>query len=722
MPAGPTLSITTPGASGTPTDKATGDPRFLNRDVSWLEFNRRVLAQALDARVPLLSRVKFLAIFSSNLDEFFQKRVGTLKHQSIQATAPASPDGLTARQVLANVRPLVQELQAQQARVYEQDILPALVREGIELVTYASLTREHREWLDKWFMANVFPVLTPLAVDEGHRFPFISNLSENLGVMVSPAGSGEKRFVRVKIPDILPRMIELPKDAARPGAVRFIHMDEVIRNNLDDLFQGMTIHEVMAFRVTRDAAVEVDDDDHENLLESVEEELRLRRFASAVRIEVYPNAPKGVLDFVTRALGLSDTDVYERGGPLDYNDLFQLADLPRPDLREPKWTPVVPARLSPDNIKQESDIFAEIRKRDIFLHHPYESFSASVERFIHAASRDPDVVAIKQTIYRTSRDSPFIASLIRAAEDGKQVACLVEVRARFDESKNVRFARALEKAGVHVAYGVVGLKTHCKTSLVVRREDKGLRCYAHIGTGNYNPSTAQLYTDVGLLTCDPGITADIVDLFNHLTGRSQKKDYRELLVAPGSMRDGFMRLIDREIELARTGGRGRIIAKMNAMEDIRVTDKLYEASRAGVDVTLIVRGFCCLRPGVPAQSDNIRVISVVGHFLEHSRIFFFGSGERDPLDGTWYIGSGDWMYRNLSGRVEAAVPIKDKSARARLKRILDVMMSDHRQAWDLDPSGTYTQREPAPDAEPDSPHAAGTFQTLMLDAKSSGGV
>jgi polyphosphate kinase len=743
-------AISTPGSlpgslPGSPPSDSTS--RYLNRDLSWLEFNRRVLAQALDARTPLLTRVKFLGIFSSNLDEFFQKRIGTLKHLVETGQTTPSPDGLSPRQTLGVLRPVIQELQATQARCYLSEILPALAAHNIELVKYSSLSPEERKWVDRWFMENVFPTLTPLAVDPGHRFPFISNLSENLGVMVAPAGSPtattderggacrgvggsttgrmpepERHFVRVKIPDLLPRLIQLPTNG-KPGHVRVVHMEQVIGNNLDDLFPGMTVHETMTFRVTRDAEVEVDDDDHQNLLETVEEELKLRRFAKAVRLEVSTGAPKSIVDFVAASLKLESGDVYEREGPMEYGDLFPIADLPRADLRENKWTPVMPPRLAPEIVQGDADVFAEIRKQDIFLHHPYESFNASVERFIAAAARDPDVVAIKQTIYRTSRDSPFVASLIRAAEEGKQVACLVEVRARFDESKNVRFARLLEKAGVHVAYGVVGYKTHCKTSLVVRREGQALRCYAHLGTGNYNPSTAQLYTDVGLLTSDPNITADLVDLFNHMTGRSLKRDYRELLVAPLSMRDAFMALIDREIELAKAGEQGEIVAKMNALEDLKITEKLYEASRAGVRITLIVRGFCCLRPGVSGMSDHIRVISVIGHFLEHSRIFYFRNGQRDALDGRWYIGSADWMYRNLSARVEAAVPIKDRAARVKLKRILDVMLADHRFAWDLDGQasggGRYIQREPAPTAEPDSPHAVGTFQTLMWDARGS---
>lgn len=703
------------------------DQRLLNRDLSWLEFNRRVLAQATDPRTPLLTRVRFLGIFASNLDEFFMKRVGYIKRQIDAGIAAPTPDGLTPRPLLFAIRSVVNDLVAAQARCYEQDIVPELASHGVHILRYAELSEAERKGIDRWYMANVFPILTPLAVDPGHRFPFISNLSENIGVMVSQPGEAERHFARVKIPDVLPRLIRVgqasgtdpdPAHPAPPSAsapVRFIPLDEVIRNNLDDLFPGMQIHDVMSFRVTRNAAIEIEEDDHEDLLKSVEHELKLRRFAKAVRLECAPGSSRPILDFVVDALRLGPEDVYERGGPLEYNDLGPVAELDLPDLRERPWSGVTPPRLA-DGSGTDGDIFAAIRERDILLHHPYESFHASVERFIATAARDPDVLAIKQTIYRTSPDSPFVASLVRAAEDGKQVAVLVELRARFDESKNVRFARMLEKAGVHVAYGVVGLKTHCKISLVVRREHGALRSYAHVGTGNYNPSTAQLYTDLGLLTCDRRITDDVVGLFNFLTGRSLKREYDQLVVAPFEMRSAFMRLIDREIQLARAGKPARIIAKMNALEDLKITNRLYEASQAGVNITLIVRGFCCLRPGVPGLSENISVISVVGRFLEHSRVFFFGAGKTDPLEGDWFISSADWMYRNLTARVEAAAPVNDPVARARLKRIIDVMLEDHRCAWDLRPDGSYARRTPGPSDDPSSPRALGTFQALMRDA------
>jgi polyphosphate kinase len=709
------------------------DQRFINRDLSWLEFNRRVLAQALDPRTPLLTRVKFLGIFSSNLDEFFMKRVGFVKRQIETGITAATPDGFTPRPLLFAVRSVVQDLYLQQAQCFEGEIMPALAEHGIHLLRYQDLGAAERQAIDIWYQTHVFPVLTPLAVDPGHRFPFISNLSENIGVMVSQPGEVDRHFARVKIPDVLPRLIPVSEDVdviaagfssasrASPSPampLRLISLDEVIRNNLDELFPGMQIHHILSFRVTRNAAIEVDEAESDDMLKSVEAELRLRRFARAVRMEVGPNPARPVVDFVVEALRLEPEDVFERGGPLEYGDLFPVADLELPQLKVPRWIARPPARLTDAAVggEADTDIFAAIRERDILLHHPYESFHASVERFIHAAARDPDVLCIKQTIYRTSPDSPFVTSLVRAAEEGKQVACLVELRARFDESKNVRFARMLEKAGVHVAYGVVGLKTHCKTSLVVRREQGGLRSYAHIGTGNYNPSTAQLYTDLGLLTCDRRITDDVINLFNFLTGRSMKRDYQQLLVAPFAMRERFSLLIEREMNFARAGKPARIIAKMNALEDMKITEKLYEASQAGVKITLIVRGFCCLRPGVQGLSENINVISIVGRFLEHSRLFFFGAGKEDMADGDWFIASADWMYRNLSTRVEAACPVRDRHARQRLKTIIEIMLEDHRKVWDLNSDGSYTRRTPRQDADPDSPHVLGTFESLMREA------
>ncbi len=723
-------------------------PRTFNRDLSWLEFNRRVLAQAADERMPLLERVRFLSIFSSNLDEFFMKRVGLIRRQMHAGVDTRSPDGLTPRQQLSAIRKVVLDLQAEQALIYSQHILPDLARQGIFILRWTDLEKGDKEWVERWYRDNVFPALTPLAVDAGHRFPFISNLSENLGVLLRDPRKpddeeGEPLFARVKIPGAMKRYVQISRGAnghSEKGEVRLISLDHIIKNNLDDLFPGMELNHHVHFRVTRSAGIQRDDFETVDLLQSVEEDLKARKFARAVRLEIEPDPAPSMLRRLQDRLNLDATDVYELPGLIEYNDLSEVADLDRPELKHKPWRPVIPRRLIAESSKSsqsgEANFFAAIRKQDILLHHPYESFHASVERFVRAAAEDPAVVAIKQTLYRTSPDSPFIESLIRAAESGKTVACLVELRARFDESRNVKFARQLERAGVHVAYGVVGLKTHCKTSLVVRKERNGLRCYAHIGTGNYHPKTAQLYTDVGLLTCDPGITSDLVNLFNYLTGYAATQSYQHLLVAPVNMRDRFNQLMDQEIAVAQRRAKaaakigvdassdhpelpphGRMVAKINSLEDPQITEKLYEASRAGVRITLIVRGFCCLRPGVPGLSENIKVVSIVGRFLEHSRIFHFGAGAEDPIDGEWYISSADWMYRNLSNRVEAACPVRSPEARRKLLRIIEINLADHRQAWDLLPDGDYAQRRTPKDAKADSVEALGTFGSLMADAE-----
>jgi polyphosphate kinase len=714
-------------AIGTP-----GEPRFFNRDVSWLEFNRRVLAQAADERVPMLERLKFLAIFTSNLDEFFMKRVGLIKRQVHAGVSVTSADGMTPREQLAAVRALVEELMAERERAYAA-LVPALASQQIQIVRYVELTEKDKKAADEWYRGNVFPALTPLAVDPTHRFPFISNLSENIAVLASypEAGEGangdeegaERLFARVKIPSNIHRFVELGDGKKAGGTRRYVLLADMIRNNLDALFPGMKIRQHAYFRVTRSAGIQKDDLETLNLLQSVEADLKQRKFARAVRLEIEQDASPVILRWLQDKLNLDSMDVYERAGDVEYTSLFELAGLDRPELKEKAWRGVIPPRLSAESgaDKSPANFFAAIRKQDVLVHHPYESFHASVEKFIALAAADPDVVTIKQTLYRTSPDSPFIESLIKAAESGKQVACLVELRARFDEDRNVRFARQLEKAGVHVAYGVVGLKTHCKTSLVVRRESKGLRCYAHLGTGNYHPKTAQLYTDVGLLTCDPEITGDLVNLFNYLTGLSAGQKYERLLVAPFNMRAKFDAMIEREIQNARKGKPARIYAKINSMEDREVTERLYAASQAGVKITLIVRGFCCLRPGVPGLSENIRVMSVVGRFLEHSRVFHFAAGREDELDGEWYIGSADWMYRNLSNRVEVGVPVEDAEARGRLLRIFEIMRRDHRCAWDLNADGTYTRRRVPEGMSQETVEAMGTFEALMADAAGGAG-
>jgi len=705
-----------PSGPGPDPDDPAAPANFLGRDLSWLEFNRRVLSEAENPAVPALERLKFLAIFSSNLDEFFMKRVALHKRRLRAGLDARSHDGMTVAQVLGAVRERVIAMQARQASCYEEQVRPALAERGMRILAYGDFSPEDQARLADWHRRNVFPVLTPLAVDPGHRFPFISNLSESLGVLVSAPGQGEHLFARLKIPDALPRLVSVPASGSIGAItdledVRFVSLEQVITNNLDDVFPGAEVMEVLPFRVTRSAGVESEAEDYEDLLEHVESALRLRRFAEPVRMEVGPDPSLAILDLLMEELELDEADVYIRPGPLEYRDFFEAVSLNRPDLKDPAWRPVTPARLRDET----RDIFSIIRERDLIVHHPYESFAHTVERFIEEAAADPHVLAIKQTLYRTSRDSPFIESLIHAAEEGKQVACLVELRARFDEDKNVRFARHLEKHGVHVAYGVVGLKTHCKCSLVVRREGDQLRSYAHLGTGNYHPGTAQLYTDFGLLTCDPEICDDVIVLFNHLTGRAFNLQYNRLIVAPQAMRRRFYELIDREIGHARAGRPARICAKMNQLEDAGVIQRLYQASQAGVDIRLVVRGFCCLRPGAPGLSENISVRGCIGRFLEHSRIFHFGAGREDPLDGEWYISSADWMSRNLNDRVEVASPVDDREARRRLLRVLEINEADQRNAWALQPDGSYIDIKPEPDADPDSPAVLGTFETLCRE-------
>ena len=696
---------------------------YLARDSTWLLFNERVLALAEDPSVPLFERIKFLAIGTSNLDEFFMKRVALMRRRIASGVEHRSHDGLSVRQQLAQARELVLRFQARQARVFEELLRPALANEGVRIVDYADLDGPDRDAIDQWFNRHVFPILTPLAVDPGHRFPFISNLSESLGVLLTPGAQSERLFARVKIPEPIPRLVALSPGGVvdrvtDPRDVRFVPQEQIIQNNLDDVFPGMTIVDSLSFRVTRSAGVEAEGEPAENLLESVEEEIRQRRFADPVRIETREDPSRDILELLTEELELSDEDVYARPGPLEYADFTEVLRVDRPELKQPRWRPIVPARLR----VEDADIFSIIRERDVFVHHPYDSFEGSVERFIAAAAADPNVLAIKQTLYRTSRDSPFIDSLIRAADDGKAVACLVELRARFDEHRNVRFARELENHGVHVAYGVIGLKTHCKCSLVVRREGDGLRSYVHIGTGNYHPDTAQLYTDCGLLTCEPALAQDVVNIFNYLTGRSRRSEYDRLLVAPVTMRGRFEELIDREADNAKAGKPARIIAKMNSLEDTRIIDRLYAASRAGVSITLVVRGFCCLRPGIAGLSENIRVLSVVGRFLEHSRIFHFAAGSDDPADGEWYIGSADWMSRNLNDRVEVIAPVDDPEARSQLWRVLAVNLADRRRAWTLTGDGVYLPLAPEPPGPDDpappanDPSTLGTFETLCREA------
>ncbi len=736
----PALRIAAAPGTPAPTPIAPNRPdvfessRLLNRDLSWLEFNRRVLQLAQDERTPLLERVRFLGIFSNNLDEFVQKRIGML-HRRIKDghTAPEF-DGVKPAELLAAMRTTIRELQQQQAECFELSVRPALATEGIHLTDYQHLTAEDKRWLRIWFRKYAFPMLTPLAVDPGHRFPFISNLSRNFGVLLTEPGStaAEPLFARLKIPSTAAQWVRLPDDQG-PGTGasntrtasrgRFVSVSDVIAAYLDDLFPGMQILEIMPFRIYRDSESPGEQaDDDADLLELVEQQLKQRRFASPVRLETGPSPSPQIVAHLLDELELTQADSDERTGLLDYTTLFEIADLDRPELKWRKWTAVIPARLAGKK-QSVGSIFEAIREGDILVHHPFESFEHTAQRFIQEAARDPDVLAIKQTIYRTSRDSPFVQSLIRAAEAGKQVAVLVELRARFDEQANVRIAHALEKAGAHVAYGVLGYKTHCKAAMVVRREEGALRTYVHLGTGNYHPRTAQLYTDLGLFTCNPDICDDVTELFNFLTGRSRLDTYETILVAPINMKKRVLALIARETALAESFRKGespvggRIVAKMNAFADSDVAEALYTASQAGVQITLFVRGFCCLRPGVPGLSENIRIVSVLGRFLEHSRIFHFGAGKPDPLDGEWYIASADWMYRNLSNRVESGTPVLGRAPRAKLLHILQVMNSDRRGAWELNPDGSHTKLQPPPNLPPEAPELLGTFETLMREAR-----
>lgn len=686
----------------------TDSQYYFNREMSWLEFNNRVLHEAFDPRTPLLERLKFLAIFSSNLDEFFMVRVAALKQQVEAKVTKRTPDGRSPQEQLDLITQRLRPMVIQQHKHFEQALRPLLATKGIYLLDYIDLNQEQRTYLQSYFEEQIFPVLTPLAIDPGHPFPYISNLSLNLAVAIKDPVSGEDLYARVKIPNILPRFLPLPEDLRlqqkeAPAIWTAVPLEQVIAHNLEALFPGMNIQEYYPFRITRDTDLELEEDEADDLLLAIEQELRKRRFGgSIVRLEVHSSTPEAVREILRQEMDLSENDVFEADGILCLRDLFALTDLPLPELRDPVWSSNVPPRLRKGgdsllenaSIEVEEDFFSVIRKHDVMVHHPYHSFSRTIQRFITQAAYDPDVLAIKMTLYRTSGDSPIVNALIAAAENGKQVSALVELKARFDEENNINWARKLESVGVHVVYGLVGLKTHTKVVLVVRREEGRIRRYVHVGTGNYNPKTARLYTDVGLLSCREELGADLTDLFNYLTGYSRQQSYRQLLVAPVSLRDRMIDLIRQETEYAREGHHARIVAKMNALIDPYIITTLYEASQAGVQIDLIVRGMCCLRPQVPGVSDNIRVVSIVGRFLEHSRIFYFHSGGEEKV----FIGSADWMPRNLDRRVEAVVPIQDKAIAKDLQEILGIMLADNRQAWDLQSDGRYIQRRPSGDS------------------------
>ena len=654
--------------------------RYLNRELSQLDFDLRVLAMAQARALPLLERVRFLAILGENLDQFFQVRVAGLKEQLLVPVAQTSPDGLTTSEQLRSIHEGVERLMRQASGLFELEIKPALQQAGISLLTAADLDDRDRTHLATEFRDRIFPVLTPLAVDPAHPFPYISHLSLNLAVMVSDPSQDQMRFARVKVPPLLPRFITLPGDG------RFIPLEEVIALHLDTLFPGMEVISRHPFRVTRDADLDVVDDEASDLLAAIQNELRRQqRKASVVRLEVDRSMSPEVLGLLVRELDLEPGDVYRVSGLLDLSDLWSIYGLDRPDLKDEPWAPVTQRRLQGvDN--NPPDFFAVLSEGDVLVHHPYDSFSTSAEAFIDQAAQDPEVQAIKQTLYRTSGPvSPIVRALIRAAESGKQVVALVELKARGDEQANIAWAQALEQVGVHVVYGVVGLKTHAKVTLVVRSEASGIRRYVHVGTGNYNPKTAQIYEDVGLLSADPELGADVSELFNYLTGYSRQRRFGRLMVAPVGLRSGILRLI--RDEASRREG-GRIIIKVNSLVDTEVVDALYDASQSGVEIDLIVRGLCSLRPGVPGLSDRIRVRSLVGRFLEHSRIFRFGP---DGGDIRYFVGSADLMPRNLDRRVEAIVPVEEPSLQLQLAQILSTELEDDMLAWELHGDGTWTK-------------------------------
>ncbi len=655
--------------------------RYLNRELSWLDFNARVLALAEDPSVPVLERAKFLAIFSQNLDEFFQVRVAGLKDQVAAGLLKTSPDGASPAQQLVAIRERVAELVARQERAFLEQVVPALADGGIRLSSWDELDDDDEKFLVETFEKRIFPVLTPLAVDPGHPFPYISNLSLNLAMSLRDPVTGEHRFARVKVPDLLPRFVVMP------DGERFVPLEQVIAAHLTQLFPGMEIAAHHSFRVARNADLTLEEEEADDLLAAVEIELRRRQFGRAVRLEISDGMTQEVRELLQRELDLGEEDTYCLVGPLDLGGLWSVHGLDRPELKDPAFQRVTQSRLDAGD-EDGPDFFAVLRDGDVLVHHPYDSFRTSVEEFIRQASVDPHVLAIKMTLYRTSGDSPIVRSLIRAAERGKQVAVLVELKARFDEGANIEWAKALETAGVHVVYGLVGLKVHSKTALVVRDEPDGVRRYCHIGSGNYNSKTARTYEDVGLLTADPDIGADLSQLFNYLTGYGRDVRYSKLLVSPHTTRSGLEKLIRREVKAAKAGEPAAITLKMNSLVDEATIEALYRASRAGVEVDLIVRGICCLVPGVPGLSEHIRVRSIVGRYLEHSRIYRFanGAGAGRPQ---FLIGSADLMPRNLDRRVEALVSVVDPDLQARLQEILDVDLADDTLAWELGSDGQW---------------------------------
>jgi len=688
---------------------------YFNRELSWLEFNDRVLHEAIDPRTPLLERLKFAAIYSSNLDEFFMVRVSGLLDQVSAGIGSKTADGMNPAEVMDAIRAHLKPKIQQQHNFFQQELRPQLREHGVFLLDYHELDGRQQQYLKDYFESQIFPVLTPLSVDPAHPFPRLSNLSLNLGVAVTNPDTTIQKFARIKVPNNLPRFISLPSDLRTYNKEEQvwvgITLEEAIANNLGYLFPGMEITGHYLFRITRDADFPVREDEADDLLVAIEEEISKRRLEGFVcRLEVEKSMPADLREGLMQELNVAQEDIYDLEGVLNLKDLFFFLSMPLPELKDKPWTAVVPPRLKTVERGEES-VFSAIRKGDILVHHPYESFVSSVQAFITQAAHDPHVLTIKMTLYRTSGDSPIVQALIAAAENGKQVVALVELKARFDEQNNIIWARKLEDAGVHVVYGVVGLKTHTKTTLVVRQEGDRIRRYVHIGTGNYNPKTSSLYTDLGLLSTRDTLASDLTDLFNFLTGYSRQTNYRKLLVAPLTLRPGMLKLVQREIDHAQAGRRGRIVAKMNSLVDPEMIRALYQASQAGVEIDLIVRGICCLRPGIAEVSDRIRVISIVGRFLEHARIFHFANDGNEEL----YIGSADWMPRNLDRRVEAVTPVEDPALVEELKEILDIMLTDNRHAWELRADGVFTQRTPGETGDVRSTHDVFMERALKRD-------
>ena len=675
------------------------EPLYFNRELSWIEFNWRVFNEARNPSAPLLERVKFLAIFAANLDEFFMIRVSGIKQQITAGVQKESPDGRTPTEQLAAVRRAVLPVIEQERDLLLNDLLPNLRAQGIHLYTFRELNKRQREWVTDYFKRQIFPVLTPLAFDSSRPFPFISNLSLNLAVVIQDREKGEL-FARVKVPEVLPRLVplppdlcELPVDLPSGRQACFVWLEHVIAAHLHTLFPGVEVVESHPFRVTRNADMEIEEDEADDLLETIEEGVRQRRFGEVVRLTVDVGMPERIAGLLLTNLKITASDLYTVRGPLGLSDMMGLMRLDRPDLKDPPHVPVTPAAL-----RGGANIFDVIRQGDVLLHHPYHSFSSVVD-FIQAAAEDPQVLAIKQTLYRAGSNSPIVTWLMHAREEGKQVTAVVELKARFDEENNIIWARQMERAGVHVVYGLLGLKVHAKLALVVRQEQEGIRCYAHLGTGNYNASTARLYTDLGILTADPEITADVVDLFNFLTAYSRQETYRKLLVAPFTLRARLLELLDREIARQLSNGDGHVIFKMNALVDKAMIDALYRASQAGVRVDLLVRGMCSLRPGVPGLSETITVRSVVGPFLEHHRIYYFHNGGQPAL----YAGSADLMERNLDRRVEELFPIEDPALLTYVREtLLGAYLADNVRAHVLQSDGSYVHLVPGDDQVVDS--------------------